>query len=104
MADDPKKFDFTQSIKKLEEINRWFQNEDFNLDEGLGKLKDGKELIKMCRARLREAENEFVKIKQEFVEENPQQEADVTDTVPNGNVPRRTSLADKEIDPKDVPF
>ena len=39
MADDPKKFDFTESINKLEEINQWFQNEDFNLDEGLLKLK-----------------------------------------------------------------
>lgn len=104
MANDPKKFDFTQSIKKLEEINTWFQNEDFNLDEGLGKLKEGKELIKMCRTRLREAENEFVKIKREFVEESPQQEADVADMVPTGNGPRRTSLADKEIDPNDVPF
>jgi exodeoxyribonuclease VII small subunit len=71
MADDPKKFDFTQSIKKLEEINTWFQNEGFNLDEGLNKLKEGKELIKKARARLREAENEFVKIKKEFAEESP---------------------------------
>jgi exodeoxyribonuclease VII small subunit len=104
MANDPKKFDFTQSIKKLEEINTWFQNEDFNLDEGLGKLKEGKELIKMCRTRLREAENEFVKIKREFVEESPQQEAEVTDTMPNSNGPQRKSLDDKEIDPEDVPF
>jgi exodeoxyribonuclease VII small subunit len=66
MINDPKKFDFTQSIQKLEAINTWFQNEDFNLDEGLDKLKEGKELIKKARARLREAENEFVKIKKEF--------------------------------------
>jgi exodeoxyribonuclease VII small subunit len=104
MADDPKKFDFTQSIQKLEEINSWFQNEDFNLDEGLHKLKSGKELIKMCRARLREAENEFVKIKKYFVEESPQQEADVTDTMTNSNGPRRKSLDNKEVDPEDVPF
>jgi exodeoxyribonuclease VII small subunit len=104
MADDPKKFDFTQSIKRLEEINVWFQNEDLNLDQGLHKLREGKDLIKMLKARLREAESEFVKIKREFVEEVPQQEAEVADPVPNGNGPRRTSLADKEIDPSDVPF
>jgi len=104
MANDTKKFDFTQSIKKLGEINTWFQNEDFNLDEGLDNLKEGKELIKMCRARLREAENEFVKIKREFVEESPQQETEVTDTVPNSHGPRRKSLDDQEIDPEDVPF
>jgi exodeoxyribonuclease VII small subunit len=69
MTDEPKKIDFTQSINKLEDINAWFQNEDFNLDEGLQKLKEGKELIKKCRTRLQEVENEFVKIKKEFAEE-----------------------------------
>jgi exodeoxyribonuclease VII small subunit len=69
MADDPKKFDFTQSVNKLEEINTWFQNEDIDLDEGLYKLKAGNELIKKCRVRLKEVENEFIKIKKEFSEE-----------------------------------
>src|ERR671917_2429754 len=69
MTDDPKNFDFTASIKQLEEINSWFQNEDFNLDEGLQKLKLGKDLIKKCRGRLQQVENEFVKIKQEFGED-----------------------------------
>ena len=69
MTNDPKKFDFTASLKQLEEINNWFQNEDFNLDEGLEKLKLGKELIKQCRTRLQQVENEFVKIKQEFAED-----------------------------------
>jgi hypothetical protein len=70
----------------------------------LDKLKEGKELIKKARARLREAENEFVKIKKEFVEESPQQDAEATDTVQNGNGPQRTSLVDQEIEPNDVPF
>ena len=69
MADDPKNFDFTASIKELEEINSWFQNEDFNLDEGLQKLKLGKDLIKKCRGRLQQVENEFVKIKQDFADD-----------------------------------
>jgi exodeoxyribonuclease VII small subunit len=69
MADDPKKFDFTESVIKLEEINSWFQNEDIDLDEGLYKLKAGNELIKKCRVRLKEVENEFIKIKKEFAEE-----------------------------------
>ena len=66
MADDSKKSDFTESVNKLEEINSWFQNEDIDLDEGLYKLKTGKELIKKCRTRLKEVENEFIKIKKEF--------------------------------------
>ena len=46
MADDPKQFDFTKAINRLQEINTWFQNEDINLDEGLQKLKEGKDGLK----------------------------------------------------------
>jgi exodeoxyribonuclease VII small subunit len=102
MTDDPKNFDFTMSIKQLEEINSWFQNEDFNLDEGLQKLKVGKDLIKKCRGRLQQVENEFVKIKQEFVDDVAdgetsrvfQQREDSTTTLKKNG----------EIDPNDVPF
>ncbi|MFZ5424590.1 MAG: exodeoxyribonuclease VII small subunit [Patescibacteria group bacterium] len=64
-----KKFDFTKAIKDLEEINKWFQEEEIDLDEGLKKLKLGKELIKQCRERIKEVENEFVDIKKDFVYE-----------------------------------
>ena len=102
MADDPKKFDFTASIKTLEEINSWFQNEDFNLDEGLQKLKLGKELIKKCRGRLQQVENEFVKIKQEFGEELP--DGDVSEGLPNHQDAKFTSNHHGEMEPEDVPF
>jgi exodeoxyribonuclease VII small subunit len=62
MGNDPKKFDFTESVNRLEEINSWFQSEEIDLDEGLKKLREGKDLIKKCRGRLAEVENEFVKI------------------------------------------
>lgn len=62
------KFDFADAVKKLEDINKWFQNEDIDLDEGLQKLRTGKELIKQCRTRLQNVENEFLKIKDEFNE------------------------------------
>jgi exodeoxyribonuclease VII small subunit len=60
-----KKFDFKKAIGDLEEINNWFQNADIDLDEGLEKLREGKELIAKCQERLAEAENEFVKIKED---------------------------------------
>ena len=82
MADDPKKFDFTESVNKLEEINTWFQNEDIDLDEGLYKLKAGNELIKKCRVRLKEVENEFIKIKKEFAEEAQEDDGQGSDGVP----------------------
>lgn len=59
-------FDFAKALAELEEINRWFQDEEIDLDQGLGKLKRGKELIDQCSGRLGEVENEFIKIKETF--------------------------------------
>jgi exodeoxyribonuclease VII small subunit len=102
MVDDSKKFDFTESVNKLEEINSWFQNEDIDLDEGLHKLKVGKELIKKCRVRLQDVENEFIKIKKEFVEEVPDGEVSVA--IPNGYRPKRKASDEEDPSPDDVPF
>ena len=70
---DPKNksFDFAKAIEELEGINRWFQNEEINLDEGLAKFRRGLELIKKSRERLKQVENEFKEIKKEFSEEEP---------------------------------
>jgi exodeoxyribonuclease VII small subunit len=62
----PDNVDFAGAIRELEEINRWFQDEEIDLDEGLEKLKRGKELIGACRARLKTVENEFTKIRDDF--------------------------------------
>ena len=101
-ADDPNKFDFTASIKQLEEINSWFQDEDFNLDEGLQKLKLGKDLIKKCRSRLQQVENEFVKIKQDFAEDGADGESSEVLESQQKSIPN--SRGNGEIDPDDVPF
>ena len=58
-------FDFKTALAELEEINRWFQEEDIDLDEGLKKLKRGKELIKKCKERIKDVENEYIAIKVE---------------------------------------
>ena len=102
MTDDPKKFDFTASIKQLEAINSWFQNEDFNLDEGLEKLKLGKDLIKKCRGRLQQVENEFVKIKEEFAEDGADGEASQVFQGQHDTI--RASRTNGEVDSDDVPF
>src|SRR5688572_26329095 len=103
MADDPKKFDFTESVNKLEEINSWFQNEDIDLDEGLYKLKTGKELIKKCRTRLKEVENEFIKIKKEFAEEAQEQEVEAVEDLHNRQRPKH-QLPDDDGEPDNIPF
>jgi exodeoxyribonuclease VII small subunit len=102
MTDDPKKFDFTQSINQLEEINAWFQDEDFNLDTGLQKLKEGKDLIKKCRFRLQEVESEFVKIKKEFADE--EQNAEVIENNFKSDVIKNKPINHDEVTPDDVPF
>jgi exodeoxyribonuclease VII small subunit len=102
MTDEPKKIDFTQSINKLEDTNAWFQNEDFNLDEGLQKLKEGKELIKKCRTRLQEVENEFVKIKKEFAEEADDSEVPENQTTSDGV--KNKGLNTEDLEPEDTPF
>lgn len=63
------KFDFSKAIAELEEINRWFQSEEIDLDTGLAKFRRGLELIKICRGRLKQVENEFIEIKKEFSSE-----------------------------------
>jgi exodeoxyribonuclease VII small subunit len=67
MAD--KQFQVSKAIQELEEMNRWFQEENIDLEEGLERLKKGKELIQQCRQRLQSVENEFLKIKAEFADE-----------------------------------
>ncbi len=102
MADDQKNFDFTASIKELEEINSWFQNEDFNLDEGLQKLKLGKDLIKKCRGRLLQVENEFVKIKQDFAEDGADGETSEVFQQPQDPAP--TAKKNGQVEPDDIPW
>ncbi len=47
-------------LKKLEEIAAWFEREeDFDVEEGLKKVKEGAELVKKLKARIKEVENEF---------------------------------------------
>jgi len=69
---DKQKFNFTKAIKELEEVNSWFQSGDINLEEGLTKFRRGLELIKSCRKRLKEAENEFTEMKKGFAAEEKQ--------------------------------
>lgn len=69
------KIEFKDAIRELEEINIWFQEENIDLDDGLQKFRRGMELIKSCKEKLDEVENEFEIIKKEFAdaEETPQQ-------------------------------
>jgi exonuclease VII small subunit len=64
MAD---KVNLTKSLKELEEIADWFDNQEaVDVEEGLTKVKQAAKLIKNSKARLKEIENEFQEIEKEI--------------------------------------
>ena len=65
-----KKNDIAESLKKLEAIADWFEKEsEIDVEEGLKKVKEGGELIKELRGRLKEVANEFDEIKKDVFKE-----------------------------------
>jgi exodeoxyribonuclease VII small subunit len=62
------KINFAKVYQELEKINEWFQQEEIDLDEALEKFKRGLELIKICKKRLKETENQFKEIQKEYLE------------------------------------
>ncbi len=56
-----------ESLKRIQGIVSWFENqEEVDVEKGLEKIKEGAELIKDSRARLKEIENEFEVVKREL--------------------------------------
>ncbi len=56
-------------LKKLEEIAAWFEkDEQFDVEEGLAKVKEGALLVKQLRERMRDVENEFREIEADLRE------------------------------------
>lgn len=65
-----KKINLKDSLGKLNSIVEWFdEQEEVDVEIGLDKVKEGVELIKLCKKRLSEVENEFKEIQKEVVEE-----------------------------------
>lgn len=57
----------TETIKKLRAITTWFESqEEIDVEKGLERIKEGAELIKASKARLRELENEFEEVKKQL--------------------------------------
>ena len=64
------KVNLSDSLKKVQEIIRWFDNqEEVDVEKGLEKIKEGTVLIKESRTRLKEIENEFEGVKKELEKE-----------------------------------
>lgn len=57
----------TETMKKLRAIAAWFEEQDeIDVEKGLEKVKEGAELIRASRERLKELENEFEEVKRKL--------------------------------------
>jgi len=64
------KVSLKESLSKLNNIVEWFdEQEEVDVELGLVKVKEGAELIKVCRKRLSEVENEFKEIQRDIDKE-----------------------------------
>lgn len=64
------KMNLSDSLKKVQEIIAWFDNqEEVDVEKGLEKIKEGTVLIKDSRTRLKEIENEFEVVKKDLEKE-----------------------------------
>ncbi len=62
-----KKINLKESLGKLNDIVSWFEEQDeVDVEAGLEKVKEGAKLVKDCRARLSEIENEFETIQKDM--------------------------------------
>ena len=60
----------TETMKKLRTITEWFESqEEVDVEKGLEKVKEGADLIKTSRERLKELENEFEEVKKKLSDE-----------------------------------
>ncbi len=60
-------FNFKAAFEELEQIDRWFQGENVDIDEALKRFKRGMELVNEAKEHLKKAENQFLTIKKELV-------------------------------------
>ena len=60
----------SESLSKLESISEWFEKqEEVDLEEGLAKVKQGAEIIKELKTKLKGIKNQFEEIKESLGEE-----------------------------------
>ena len=62
-----KKDSLGKSLKELEKIAAWFEEqEEIDVEKGISKVRDGAKLIKATKKRLGEVENEFEDLKKQL--------------------------------------
>ena len=68
MAD--KSDNIQKQLEELEAIARWFeQEEDFDVEEGLKRVKEGAVLVKKLKTRIKAVENEFKELESDLTDD-----------------------------------
>jgi hypothetical protein len=71
MAKSEQSVNLSDTIKKLRSITEWFESQnEIDVEKGLDKIKEGAELIKASRLRLKELENEFDEVKKKLASDD----------------------------------
>lgn len=63
-----------EALKRLEQLVKDLEQKDVDVEAGLEKFKEGVGLVKLCQSQLRQAENEFKKLKAELEDEEQAKE------------------------------
>lgn len=70
MSKSEQSVNLSDTIKKLRSITEWFESQqEIDVEKGLDKIKEGADLIKASRLRLKELENEFDEVKKKLADE-----------------------------------
>jgi exonuclease VII small subunit len=71
MNSSTEKNQISKNLKRLKEIVSWFESQkDIEVEEGLKKVKEGAQIIKSLKSKMKEIENEFIEIKKTIEDEN----------------------------------
>jgi hypothetical protein len=66
-TEKPKKESLNENLKKLAEISAWFNaQKELDIEQGLEKVRQAADLIKISRSQLDSLENEFKEIEKDF--------------------------------------
>lgn len=92
----------TESLKKLETIVGWFdEQQEVDVEQGLTKVREAATLIKESKARLAEIENEFEAIEKEISDgDEPVEDVSSRQTVQEV----AEDIDDRPVDLSEIPF
>lgn len=70
MPKNTKKQNLTKRLEQLDEISEFFEQEEFDIDEGIKKFEEGLALSQEIKEQLESYELKIKEIKAKYVEEN----------------------------------